>query len=260
MTLYHEVNRAALDQALKNAPQRQLCKVLDFQVDSPGGPTVICVPYARLKDSRPSFPSTPEGENAFRGQHARQLHVAFPMGQRFFIDSEIFDVYSDAPFNRARECYPVMKPDARMRDYRVPAGFTITEVIDQNIDPKDIRMRIKSTRGLLKSKAACHPDEPRYPRVQDIWNGPLRFDLDAMRTEIWGAPGRMIARFDRGVTDLLTQVPRFPLAAGTSVVWKDKGTSSGCTRACGPISRASTARCPRATAPPPTKPSTSGSR
>lgn len=222
MTLRSEVGRAALDQALRNAPRRSLCKVLGFQPDTPGGPTVVCVPYSRIDESRNGFPDTPAGEDSFRSQYARQLWVSFPVGQRFAIDPDVYDVYADAPFHRARECYPVMKAGARQRDYQVPDGITSDEASTPPVDPGNIRARIRATRAGLASTRPCDPDEPRYPRPHDIWNGPIRHDLDRARAEVWGAPKKLIARLDRGVTDFLTELPRFPLAAGTSVVWRDR--------------------------------------
>lgn len=222
MTIKDQVQRASLDQTLRNMPRRTLCKIIQFLPDTPGGPSVICVPYSRLEDSQSSYPPTPEGRARFMGQYGRQLWVNYPRGQRYRLDRDMHDVYADAPFWNSRECYPVLKPGARQEDFRVPDGDTALETEFREVSPSNVGLRIRNAREKIKSRENCSPDEPRYPRQGEIWHGPVKHHLDQLRAELWGGPRKLLAKLDRNVADIMAEIPRFPLADGVNLVWRDK--------------------------------------
>ena len=212
------MDRAAIRQVHQHLGGRVICKVLRYVPTTRGGPSVVCVPYGRIKDSRGDFRT----EEAFNAHYARQIWVAFPYAIKFDVHKDRFDVYVTSPFHTAREAFPVLKPNIREQQFTVPEGFTPEEVNDPGIDPKNIVGRIFSAKGKIRSYRGCREDEPRYPRGQDEWFGPIRRDMDRLYTDIWAGPGRMLVRFDRAVTTFMTNTPRFPLAGGVDVQWKDR--------------------------------------
>jgi hypothetical protein len=213
-----QIRQQAGREVWRNYPLRLRCKILAYNPMAEPTPTCVVVTYPSLQtiDQHNSFQDWMR-DNSF------ELPVNFPGHMVFHVDPETYDAFVDPPIEYARECFPVPTTEVRARQSRVPDGWTEEEVIDRNIDPNSIQMRIVRSRQRIESYRACSAAEsPMVARQYEIWNGQIRQKLDQQMVDIWSAPHRYLARFHHQAATFVSEQLKLPFCDGVQVVWRDR--------------------------------------